>query len=509
MTKSRVFLWLLLSFIAGVAIRSFVAVPLDVIAAGFWISAAAIAVGILRKNKFIIIYSFIFLTFWGGVLRFSQAARPPDLSSLYGRELEVKGIVAENPELSSRTQRLVLRLEEIEGKELDNPLRVLVTTDLYPRYRLGNELAVQGVLEEPQNFSADFDYRAYLAKDNIYSIFFFPKVQKIGEGKGSKLKLVLFKIKKAFEEKIEAAFPEPHAAFLKGLLLGERGSLPRGLTEDFNRTGVTHIIALSGYNITLVADFFVRTLLALSIPFRFAFWIAVLGITFFVLLTGASASITRAGIMGVLVLLAQREGRLYSIRNALAFAGAIMVFYNPKILRFDAAFQLSFLATLGLIYLSPRVEKFIDRTRAQIYLKRGLLVFPKDPLQERYSLLPFRKIFVETISAQLAVLPLLIWLFGRVSLVSPLSNLLVIIAVPYSMALGFAAGVAGFIWEPLSQVLGWIGWIFLEYKIRIIEFFAAVPVASLKLPAWSAGLLVLLYILAAWRVWKSSSGILR
>ncbi len=502
--KSRVFLYLLLAFIGGVALRSFVAVPFFFIFLGIAAGAALAVLGILKKRREVIVYGLLLTAFTGGILRFQQVeSAPPDLSLFYGRQMEVRGIVIGEPEITPKVQRLTLRAEEVEGEVFRQPFLTLVTLGRYPRYRLGDELLVRGTIEEPENFTEDFDYRAYLAKDDIYSTFFFPRIEKVSEGKGSKLNLVLSGIKHAFEEKLDLILPEPHAAFLKGLTLGERESLPEKLVENFNRTGVTHIIALSGYNITLVANFLIWMLLGLTLPFRFAFWIATAGIALFVLLTGASPSVTRAGVMGILILVARREGRLYSIRNALALTGAVMIFHNPKILRFDAAFQLSFLATLGLIYLSPYVERWLDKIRSRIALIRGKILVPKDSLRERHAFLPLRRIFIETLSAQLAVLPLLIYLFGRVSLVSPITNLLVILAVPYSMILGFLAGALGFLWEPLSQVVGWVTWVLLEYKIRVIELFAALPAASVNLGRWAAVPLVAFYGWAMWRIRKN------
>lgn len=501
MSKSRIFLYLLSAFIAGVALRSFVSVPVVFLWFGVSAGAALAAFGIFQKRKEVIVYGFLLAALVGGVLRLEHVeSLPPDLSTLYGRQLEVRGIVTEDPEVTPKAQRMAIRVENVGERLPERPFLTLVTLGRYPRYKLGDELIVRGTLQEPENFAEDFDYRAYLAKDDIYSTFFFPRIEKTGEDKGGKLKPALSKIKYAFEEKIDSVLPEPHAAFLKGLTLGERESLPEELVENFKRAGVTHIIALSGYNITLVASFFINVLLFLTIPFRFAFWIATAGIALFVLLTGASPSVVRAGIMGILVLVAQREGRLYSIRNALVFAGAVMIFHNPKILRFDAAFQLSFLATLGLVYLSPRVEQWLERIRYRTALLRGRPVFQgrrKKP-QGRHSLFPVKRALVETLSAQLMVLPLLIYLFGRVSIVSPLTNLLVILAVPYSMVMGFITVGLGFLWEPLGRMAGWFSWVLLEYMMRVIELFARLPVASLELKRWAAVPVLFLYIWVGW-----------
>lgn len=447
------------------------------------------------------------IAFFLGIFRFDAIENSrPDLSIWYGKKLALSGYISEDPRTTPLSQRLKVKVGAAEGKELAVPFFVLVTTRRYPRYRIGDEVELLGTLQKPENYN-EFDYVSYLAREDIYATLHFPDIEKIGEWKGNRIKIILSRIKHAFEENLERVLPEPHGAFLKGLMLGERESIPPELAESFNRTGVTHIIALSGYNITLVSNFFIGTLLFFTIPFRVAFWIALLGVLFFVILTGASPSVVRAGVMGVLVLLAQKEGRMYRIMNALVFAGALMIFHNPKILRFDAAFQLSFLATLGLIFLSPPVDEKLKRAwhglRRFLGLAEGSHIFEKD-YSARFTLFSFRRVLAETLAAQLMVLPLIIYLFGRASLVSPLANLLVILAVPPSMAVGFFTGAIGFVWEPLAKISAIFNWVLLEYKIRVIEFLARVPWASVELGRWFALLLAAFYAILFTKLWLRS-----
>ncbi len=448
-------------------------------------------IGILQRRKEFAVCGFLFISFLVGIFRFDQVEQSrPDLYSFYGKPQELVGIIVEEPSRSQAAQRM-----KIDVTLEDTRFLALVTTRKYPKYKIGDELKIKGLLERPENYS-DFDYVSYLARDDIFSVMSFPLMEKVSEGKGNKLKLALSKIKHAFEEKIDQVLPEPHAAFLKGLLLGERESLPEDLVENFKRTGTTHIVALSGYNITLVGSFIIGALLFLTVPFRVSFWIAVTAITLFVILTGASPSVVRAGIMGILVLIARQEGRIYHMTNALAFAAAVMIFHNPRVLRFDAAFQLSFLATVGLVYLAPYMERWLDGFFSRLGLRRFRFGLErKGSYADEQKLFPFRRIFIETLSAQIMVLPLLIYLFGRVSIISPITNVLVLIAVPYSMAAGFLAGALGFLWEPLGRIFGWATWVLLEYEILAIEFFAKAPLASVKLGTWGSIMLAALYIL--------------
>lgn len=477
--------------------RSFFAPSTETVFILLTASSVVLAVGILRWNRKIIFLGALLILFFAGILRFSYAeiARP-DLSDFYGKDLAIRGIVTTEPERSQSVQRITVRVFKTGKKEI-NPFQLLVTVGRFPQYEIGDEILVRGIIKKPENYK-EFDYVSYLSRQDIFAIMFFPQAEKIGEGRGNQLLFQLSRLKHSFEKNLEKVIPEPHAAFLKGLTLGERESLPADLVENFSRTGTTHIVALSGYNITMLGRFFVNGLMYLTVPFQVSFWIATAGIMLFVLLTGASPSVVRAGIMGILVLIAQKEGRLYQMTNALVFAAAVMILHNPKILRFDAAFQLSFLATLGLIYLSPHIERRLDRRKK---------FKAEDPAYKDKPFFSWKQTLVETLSAQFMVLPLLIYLFGRVSLISPISNIAVLIAVPYAMVLGFITGGLGFLWGPLAQISGWIAWTILEYQIRIIDFFAQIPAASITVGKWVAIPLVVFYGYAAIVLWRRSTKI--
>lgn len=505
MIPSRIFLWVLLAFMAGIAVRSFVAVPVIIIWFLGLVSLVGVVMGVTRRHSRTIFFGCLVLACAGGMLRFSWAEYSrPDLSQFYGRHLELTGVVGEEPVRSEKVQRLKVNVSFVDGARLEPDFFVLATMRLYPRYALGDELRIRGALEEPENFGG-FDYVSYLARQDIFATLLFPDVEKLGEGKGSAFKGLLSKIKHAFEENIDRAIAQPHAALVRGLLLGQRESLPPDLVRDFQTTGTSHIVALSGYNITLVGMTFMELLIWITVPFYTAFWVAVSGIVLFVLTVGAAPSVVRAGIMGVLILIAKREGRMYHIKNALAFAGAVMMWVNPMVFRFDAAFQLSFLATLGLVYFSPRIEQLFERGEDRIRRMRGsapkarsvkLYTDPSFPEEQGSKI---KHILIETLSAQLAVLPLLIYLFGRVSLVSPIANVFVLLAVPYAMATGFVTGVLGFFSDTLGAITGLAAWGLLEYILRVISVFAKIPGASVEFDSLVFLPLVGIYAYAGWR----------
>lgn len=512
MTKYQAFRWILLAFIAGIAMRSFVPLPV----AGVWIifvgAMTAAVLGAAGGRTHLWMYALLCLAGVGGIIRMHYAlGSEPNLAAWYGKNVLLRGVIAEEPAESPKAQRISVKIESSDQGARSGRFLVLATTRPYPKYALGDEIMFEGTLEQPENFS-DFDYIAYLNRRDIFAVMAFPKIEKIAEGKGNRLYVWLSRIKHSFENRIDAILPDPHAAFLKGLLLGEREALPKELVENFKQTGTSHIVALSGYNITLVGTQLMNGLLFLTTPFPIAFWIASGAIILFVLMTGAAASVVRAGIMGLLILIAQREGRMYQMTNALLFAGALMILHNPKILRFDTGFQLSFLATLGLVWCAPGIQGAYEKFRWRIMRSYRLwrqrasdtITYRGGAITDIHLVIPER-ILIETLSAQVMVLPLLLFLFGRISLVSPLTNVLVLMAVPPAMGFGFLSGLMSYVWESLGRILGWLVWLILQYMLVVIGLFAALPGASVALPAFSWGVLVLLYTLILFIIIRRSA----
>jgi len=463
LTKSKIFLFLCLSFILGVAVASFISIP-RLLVGIFLIIAIIIIILFYGRGREAVVFGFCIIFAVAGIWQFQKKneiyEKTIKLLNEKGRVV-LEGIIDEEPDDRPENQRIVVEVDKIAGFGEMARGKVLVVINKYPKYEYGDRLEIAGYLKSPENFltetGAEFDYKSYLAKDGIYSIIYYPETKLIEKGLGNPVKNFLYKIKSALGKGLSRVLPEPQASLAKGLILGERATIPKKLTDIFNVVGLTHIIALSGFNITIIAEAIRKVFNWLMVRRNFSFWLTIGFIIAFVLMTGASASIVRAGIMGILIVLARKEGRLYDIRNALIFAGALMMYLNPKILRFDLGFQLSFMATLGLVYISPLLEKYFQW------------------LPKKFDL---RSIGTATLSAQLAVLPLILYSFGRVSFISPFVNLLVLPFIPLAMLLGFLGGLAGIFWNFADIVFGWPAWLILSYQIKISELAAKIPLAS-------------------------------
>lgn len=475
MSKSKTFLYLSIFFITGIFVRSLWEVPLFY---GYIIVLIGLVGSIIfwKQPKIRIIglgLVFLFL----GMLRFDFSIPQVNESRIeYYNEQNVTfvGVISEDADVRVDHTKLKIKTESIEGKEARG--LVLVKTYLYPKYDYGDRLELTCNLKKPTTFEG-FEYDKYLARYNIYSTCYYPKITLLSSGNGNFVFNSLYWIKGKFMEKINQILPEPQASFTGGILIGARKGIPEDLLLNFNRTGITHIIAISGYNITIIAVLLMIMFKNLGVARKKAFWLIVAGILFFTIITGATAAVVRASIMGIIVLLAKQMGRASKVFNVLALTCLIMLLINPKILVFDIGFQLSFLATLGLIYIAPILEEYLKKVPELFGLKEGLF---------------------STISAIIMTTPIILYNFGRFSVVAPIVNFLILPAIPVAMAVGFIAVAGGFVWIGLGKIIGWAVWFILGYIILIAERFGNLSWASVQVPQLHWSLVLAMYLLIGW-----------
>lgn len=486
MSKSKIFFYSCLFFIIGVGLASYLFLPLWAAFAILIAGCGFLFFGWPHQNFFVILGLagiFLFL----GMLRFHAAEVPQDESQISfhnGQKMTFSGIVSAEPDTRDSGVKLKVKSEKLEigGGWREISGNVLVNAALYPAFDYGDELEVTCKLQKPEPI-LDFAYDKYLAKENIYSVCYWPDIKFIKSGEGNKIVAVILFVKEKLVETVNRIFPEPQAAFLGGLLYGAKRGIPQNLMDKFSVTGTTHIVAISGYNITILAALLLQVTKGLGLGRKKSFWFALSGILFFVILTGASASVVRAALMGGLVLLASQVGRISKITNALLFAAAAMLVFNPKILAFDAGFQLSFAATIGLVFLSPIFEKYLVKLPSFFGVKESLAT---------------------TMSAIVFTLPLILYTFGRVSLIAPLANILILPMIPFTMAVGSVAVLGGMIYSGLGQFLGWLAWIFLSYIIKTVEILASIPWASAEVTGVHWIFLIIFYLLIIWFIWWKS-----
>ncbi len=399
------------------------------------------------------------------------------LDGLEDRGISLTGLVIGEPDERETNTKLIVKVLSLENFQLEkNNIKILLTIQHYPQFKYGDEVKFTGVLKKPKNFSTDsgreFDYVKYLSKDNIFYQIFYPDINFVSEGGGNPIKEKLFLFKKAFLEKIKRTIPEPQSSLLGGLLVGAKQSLGQDLQNDFRKVGLIHIVVLSGYNVAIIAEFIMS--LFSFFPRMIGMSLGASSIVLFAVMVGGSATIVRASIMALLVIFARATGRVNDITRALFLAGFVMVLHNPNIVVFDPSFQLSFVATLGLILLAPKLDRFFKFVPEKFYLRETISA---------------------TISTQIFVLPLLLYMMGELSIVAVFVNLLVLMFIPFTMLFGFLTGMFGFISIWFSLPFSYITQLLLSYELTVVEIFANLPFASIKVNFFPFYLMVIIYCL--------------
>lgn len=471
--KDRIFYGVCFGFILGVLVRSFLFVNFYIIGLIGVLSLAFIFLfSLISRNKWGIFFSFFILFFCFGILRFQVADKPSPifLESQAGRQVSLSGVVIDEVDIRENNQKLVIATGD-KGSET----KILVTTDFENDFSYGDLIDFRGRLEKPQNFitdqGKDFDYINYLRKDGILYVMNYPNVEVVESGDGNKIKSLLFRVKEKFLEKINFVIRNPENLLMGGLILGERSAFDESLRQSFVDTGTIHIVALSGYNVTIVAEWFMK--LFVFLPQTFGMSMGILSIFLFVIMTGAGSTAVRAGIMASLALYARASGRNYDVARALLLAGIVMIIFNPFILAYDVSFQLSFIATVALIFFTPKIEKYF-------------LWVPK-----RFGL---RDIVSVTSAVYIFVLPFILYKMGNLSLVALPANVLILPFIPFTMLLGFLTGFLGIIHYFLSAPFGYLSYLMLHYELGTIGFLAKVPFASISIPDFPLIFTLLIYI---------------
>ncbi len=426
-----------------------------------------------KKAKFfsaLISFLFLSLFFIFGFFRSEIfLEKQGKLENYLFQESEFSYIVADEPERKNGKTKLILEERQTKSK--------VIVYFFENNFSYGDLLKVKGFLTYPENFDNGegrvFDYKNYLKKDGIFYILKPVSFEKISENEGKFLKEKLFTFKSFILQKINFLIPYPESALLGGLLLGSKESMGNELLENFRKTGVIHIVVLSGFNLTIVADFIMKILAFFGLTISAIF--GSISIIFFTIMTGASATIVRASIMALLVILARVLGRESEIIRALYLAGFFMLLLNPMLLLYDPSFQLSFLATIGLIILSPKIEEKIS------YLPKKFL--------------DLRGILAATLGTGIMVMPLLLYMMGEISIISPLVNLLVLIVVPAVMFLGFLAFVFGVFSNFLGLILAFFSYFILLYILEIVDFFADFSFSVLQVKSFDIYHLIFVYFL--------------
>jgi competence protein ComEC len=426
----------------------------------------------LRAVSNTILFLFLGLVFCClGVIRFhiDERVTVSPLRTHVGSIVQTEGYITTVPDVGDYSTRFTLKTKD------EN---ILVTTTIKDVPPMGAYIHLTGTPTIPKSFATDadrtFDYGNYLKKDGIAVIF---KASSLVEDTSVKqccfVSRKLSALNAFFVSHIYKLLPDTDAGLLSGILLGQKSDLDTDLRTSFVKTGTIHIVALSGYNVTIVADAVIRllrTVFSRSVTFLFGGF----GIIAFVVMTGLQTTALRAGAMACVLLLSKGSGRMYNALRALWYVSFIMVALNPRILLYDISFQLSFLATLSIIlFLSPMTD-WLSWIRMKLV----------------------RETLASTLAAQMLVTPWIAYSIGTLSFISPLANLIVLPFISLIMLFGFIAVVisvigVGFIIPIVSYPL----YAMLEFVIETATKLSRVPYASTTIPVFATFFLIGIYVL--------------
>lgn len=484
MKVGKAFEFFIYGFIGAIFIASFISLSIKVALAFSLVGVILFFLGFLgyKKPNFFtsILLGFFSLGIALGIFRFIQGDMVShDLVSFEGEKVSIVGKIVEEPDERESNTHLLVDVFNIEEIPIKNE-NILVIAEIYPKFKYGDIVELIGLVSKPKSFLTNngkvFDYVAYLKSKNIDVFINYPKISLIEPARPS-IVGTLITIKNKFTDSLIRSVKEPNASYLAGLIVGAKHSLSEEWNNNFRKTGLAHVVVLSGYNLTIIADTIYKILSSFNFGRMFVYGTGITSIILFAIMAGPSATVVRATLMALIVVIAKATGRVYGVKRALLVSALVMLMFNPKSLVFDLSFQLSFLATIALIYVAPILESRI-------------------PFGSRDSL--FKGILVATLSTQIVVLPLILFKSGVLSLIAPISNLLILPLIPTTMFFGAVTGIVGSISSVLALPFAYVSYLLSGFELWFVKFFAELPLTSIEIKFFPVWLLILSYAFLIW-----------
>jgi competence protein ComEC len=503
--------WLSLAFLGGILLGELLDWPLRT-----WLALLGLACGLTLMNQaakrrlgnfysrlpippnISIPYSLLLIALLFGAARL-QSAQPTinsDFIAWYNDhrvEYVVQGVLVEPPDVRDQYTNLKVRAEELHAVGELNFIPVdgllLARVPHWGSWRYGDKVRLEGDLVTPPEREG-FTYREYLAHQGIYSLMPGAQARTLLHDQGNPIRGVIYRKRAEALDMVYQLFPDPEASLLAGILLGVETGIPQHVQGAFNDTGTSHIIAISGFNITILSGFFVFVFVRILGKRRrfYAALVTAVLIGLYTVFVGAEAAVVRAAIMGGLALAAALLGRRQDGLNTLAFVAALMALFDPHVL-WDVGFQLSFMATLGLLlYGEPLTKGYIRLASPRLSMDTA-----------RRTARPVTEYILITFAAILTTLPVVVYHFQRLSLVSLVANPAILPVQPPVMILSGTAVILGMLYQPAGRAAALLAWPFAAYTIRAVELFAKIPGGVFVLGEVTLFLVLLFYgVLFSW-----------
>jgi competence protein ComEC len=493
LTNQPPLMWFSLLFLGGIVLGSLVSLSLWIwIALAVIFIALAIFARLFHVSTFhFLLHPFSFLLLFSlllGAARYQYSI--PNLNDPFhiafyndrDYDLLITGTLVEPPDYRDTYTNLRVEVEKVDTGDGDLGVHglILVRASSNQPFEYGENIRLRGKLKTPPE-NDDFSYRDYLAAQHIHAYMSSAKVTVLPGRGGNPIVAALYKFKDKSLANIYRMFPDPESSLMAGILLGVDTGLTKELQQAFKNTGTAHIIAISGFNISIIAGIFFAFFSRLFGDRRGAV-VAILVIVLYTFIVGADAAVVRAAVMGSLALFAKQVGRRQAALNTLLAVAMGMCIVNPLFI-WDVGFQLSFFATLGLILYATPFSEFANRIIKQY--------FPTSTAERAAEL--FSEFVLLTLAAQLTTIPIMAYHFQRISLVSFIANPFILPAQPAVMILGGLAVLLSLVWFPLGQLAAWVTYPFVVYTIRMVELFDRVPHGTLFLGELSIWIVIGFY----------------
>lgn len=441
---------------------------MSVIEASLFILVVSISIfGVFypKRRAFLILLGAVF--FLAGIWRTEYVFRALNEKPLVGKEISADGYVVHESERSAFSHTVLVRIDVCDEKNICSREKIRIAVSQWDEFSYGERVHISCMLSFPKvNVDDGFDQRMFFAKEHIGYSCDKARVERLSGNGGNILYRELFSMRSHLEEALQRALPEPSAGLASGMLFGGSDRLSRETSDMFAKTSMTHIVAVSGYNVSILAYFFLEGSILIGLWRKQAFWFAVFAVVVFVAMIGFPSSAVRAGIMGCIVLAAMQFGRAGNAMNALLLAGSVMLLVNPFLLRYDIGFQLSFLATIGILVAAPFFQRITQRGK--------------------FSALS--ELFFTTVSAQLFVFPLIAYYFHTVSFMGVIANILILWMVPIAMLTSFVTAFFGAVFGGVVAPFAWLTHGLLWYDIEVIRHLASFRFGFVRIdsvPVWA------------------------
>jgi len=472
----------LATFLAGVFIASFFNLDFfKIYLSTIILSVIIIAVSFIFNRPIIRIFSISAIFFLCGFLLFSYTnTKLNNLLLPFNQKIEFSGIISSYPNIDGNSQTFFLRTTDFGSAK-----KIYVSTSAFPNYSYGDKIKIKTTITKPTNIS-NFDWISYLKRfGTVATTANSPQVTLISTDGGNKFLKKLYAGRKSFEIAVQRTLPEPESSLAIGILIGSKQGFGKELINDFAKVGITHIVALSGYNVTIIIIFLTDILLGL-ISRKKIFVLSIIFIAGFVAMTGAASSVIRAAIITLLIAFGKTIGRRADMTNLILLSAVAMVVINPFVLKFDVGFQLSFLAFAGLVYFSPILQK--------VFTVRFFKFWPGF----------IKTALTETLSAQIFVLPLILSTFGLISIIAPMTNIIILPIIPAVMLFIFLSTIIYWIIPVIGKLAFLICYLPLKYIILVAQYFAKLPISALTISNhWRTGIIIVYVLIVTTIIFKN------